>query len=298
MLLYHPITEGWWLGDDPAILRHILEYPLIQNLYAPEVWRSYSAANLTPLLILSLGLDHALFGLGAALGRAASAFGWNSAFALGFVGAVCALGVVAVLAAHRRSLGAFVVGTAVTVAPLVPVAALLDSRMLLLPAGLLVLLGIGGISWLARGPAGSGRGWPLLLILIWIGLNLWSLERSELWGQREWIERYRAEGRWVLEADPRLTLLEPIGPFWYYSGLAWIRENPFGRGTAPSVCFDACLCDSSELVHTRGYRDGDLIPVAARTDCPPGLRSRRLARRGVRSAPRRVPLVRGTGASR
>ena len=63
VLLYWPVTQSGWLHDDPSILRHALEYPLLANLYDPLAWRAYSPVNYTPMLVLSFGLDLAAFGI-------------------------------------------------------------------------------------------------------------------------------------------------------------------------------------------------------------------------------------------
>jgi hypothetical protein len=62
-ILYHSVLQAWWLADDPALLQSIAEHGIISHFYQSDVWRSLMPANLTPWLILSLGIDWHLFGL-------------------------------------------------------------------------------------------------------------------------------------------------------------------------------------------------------------------------------------------
>ncbi len=61
--LYHSVLQAWWLADDPALLKSIVEHGVFPHFYQSEVWRSLSPANLTPWVTLSLGIDWHLFGL-------------------------------------------------------------------------------------------------------------------------------------------------------------------------------------------------------------------------------------------
>lgn len=60
---YHNVIAYWWMGDDPVILWVTIEKGILPHFYKPDVWRSFSAANLTPWIQLSFGLDWLLFGL-------------------------------------------------------------------------------------------------------------------------------------------------------------------------------------------------------------------------------------------
>jgi len=62
-ILYHNVLQAWWLGDDPFLLQSIAEHGIISHFYQSEVWRSLSPINLTPWVILSLGIDWHFFGL-------------------------------------------------------------------------------------------------------------------------------------------------------------------------------------------------------------------------------------------
>jgi hypothetical protein len=62
-ILYNSVLQTWWLADDPALLQSIAEHGIISHFYQSEIWRSLSSANLTPWVILSLGIDWHFFGL-------------------------------------------------------------------------------------------------------------------------------------------------------------------------------------------------------------------------------------------
>lgn len=62
--LYHSVLQDtWWLADDPALLKNIVEHGIFSHFYQSEVWRNLSSSSITPWIILSLGIDWHLFGL-------------------------------------------------------------------------------------------------------------------------------------------------------------------------------------------------------------------------------------------
>lgn len=107
VVLYFPLTSAWWLNDDPAILRHIVEFGVLSNFYVPDNWRSYSPVNFTPLLIASIALDLELFGL--------APFGYYLHQLLG-LGLSAALGFYVLLGAMKRWV-ALLVTTLVVLSP-------------------------------------------------------------------------------------------------------------------------------------------------------------------------------------
>lgn len=62
-LLYYRVLDAWWMNDDTAHLRCTIEHGILTPFYKPEVWRSFSRANLTPWIPLSIGCDLHLFSL-------------------------------------------------------------------------------------------------------------------------------------------------------------------------------------------------------------------------------------------
>ncbi|MDZ7833045.1 MAG: hypothetical protein U5L07_14955 [Desulfobacterales bacterium] len=57
------ILKFWWLADDPAILKHAVQYSFFEYFFNPSVWRELSISNLTPWLTLAYDIDWHLFGL-------------------------------------------------------------------------------------------------------------------------------------------------------------------------------------------------------------------------------------------
>lgn len=62
-VLFHDLPEGFWHGDDTAILIHTLDSHGLTAFYQPEVWRKLSPSNLTPWLSFSFKTDLWLAGL-------------------------------------------------------------------------------------------------------------------------------------------------------------------------------------------------------------------------------------------
>lgn len=61
--LYGSALTAWWCCDDPAILKHALQYSPREYFAVPSAWRALVPYSLTPWLSLVYDLDYALFGL-------------------------------------------------------------------------------------------------------------------------------------------------------------------------------------------------------------------------------------------
>lgn len=61
--LHGTALTAWWCCDDPAILKHALQYSPWEYFAVPSAWRALVPYSLTPWLSLSYDLDYALFGL-------------------------------------------------------------------------------------------------------------------------------------------------------------------------------------------------------------------------------------------
>lgn len=426
VLLYHPVLQSWWIEDDPSILRHIIEYPLLDNFTDSNTWRAYMPNNLTPLLLLSLGIDYQLFDLAPApyyahqlmalcavlligyvlfirlvspfvatlalvifvtslpmativqqlmtrhyidglffslltillyihafekqrpvwllpslmcyvlactakeiyvplvlllpwmakcnshrrridytlpfvaiaglytlwrlsmlkpgnvlsgygnlydanpvgiqgfLDRLRHGLSLDDPVSLAVVLFACLSGLIAIRE-QRSKLLPMLIGAALIIVPLLAVANTLLPRMMILATAFMVILGAIGLQALNHRPSTSTRILTLALGLAWIGFNIQAMALDDTWGDRASIERYRLEGRFILSAEPNRTLLEPVGPHWFYTGLAWIRANRLQAGQAPGVCYDTCLCAPETLDDAVVYRDGSLMPVTPET---------------------------------
>ncbi|MCU1347794.1 MAG: hypothetical protein JWO56_824, partial [Acidobacteria bacterium] len=65
-VLYRKIVRLWWMFDDPAHLNYIAAVPARDFLVSAGFWQHFIAPVFTPLLLLSLAADAALFGQNAA----------------------------------------------------------------------------------------------------------------------------------------------------------------------------------------------------------------------------------------
>jgi len=428
VLLYHQNTAAWWMHDDPAILRHVIEYPLLENVFDSDTWRSYSASNLTPLLLLSFGLDYVWFGvdpwgyyahqlvvllailatgyglllrwlppavamavlmafaaslpvatliqelmtrhyleglllilwsfmlflrgletqnqslswlaallyllacsakeiyvpllavlpflplgqgwrqrlvhvvpfviaagaytlwrlymlkpenvisgygslyqaapagLGDTWHRLLTGLGWHDGL-LVLMAFTTPLAVWALVRQKNRwGLTALAVTMALILAPLVPVLAILSARNLMLLSGLAAILTGIGLAFTARNSDQRRQFLVAPLALAWVGLSVGAVANSQVWGERAYLERFRSEGQFILEGDTTRTLLTPIGPSWYYSSLAWIREHSLEQGRAPAVCYQPCLCPPEQLADSVSYGVEGLSPSRANQD--------------------------------
>ncbi len=61
--LYYTNLNGYWRGDDTAILLHVIKHPIWGIFIIPEIWQELSPSNLTPWVSLSFCIDYSLSGL-------------------------------------------------------------------------------------------------------------------------------------------------------------------------------------------------------------------------------------------
>lgn len=65
-LLYnHPVFHGFWLYDDPFILKFAINHSPLEYLFVPEIWRIFSSVHFTPAAVVSYGADYLAAGLSA-----------------------------------------------------------------------------------------------------------------------------------------------------------------------------------------------------------------------------------------
>ena len=65
---FHDALRGWWIADDPALLRATIEHGIWGQFYDPAIWRAHypmapAPGMLTPWINLTFGFDFHLFGL-------------------------------------------------------------------------------------------------------------------------------------------------------------------------------------------------------------------------------------------
>lgn len=63
LIRYFPAADSFWLYDDPALLRQVVQHSPWEYFFVPGVWRLSSASNFTPWVLLSLDMDWSLWGL-------------------------------------------------------------------------------------------------------------------------------------------------------------------------------------------------------------------------------------------
>jgi hypothetical protein len=63
ILLYRHVLNGYWLYDDPYLLKNAASHSIWSFFFKPDTWQKVSLRNLTPWVILSYKVDYLLFGL-------------------------------------------------------------------------------------------------------------------------------------------------------------------------------------------------------------------------------------------
>ena len=63
LILYRKILRLWWTYDDPFHLRRVIAYDSFALFFDRPLWHGIPARVFTPLLLFSMKVDHALFGL-------------------------------------------------------------------------------------------------------------------------------------------------------------------------------------------------------------------------------------------
>jgi hypothetical protein len=147
-------------------------------------------------------------------------------------------------------------------APIAPVIGILDARYLFLPTFMVfVFIGNNIMNlWNKKRYQGVYRVFAVCLIAT---LFISVFQTTDSAHYKELEDRFRKEGEFVLYgSDDQSSLINPIGPPWYYSGLKWLRQNVLGKSLGPSVCFETYFCNA--LNHQKGYQyvDNALLQVA------------------------------------
>jgi hypothetical protein len=229
------------VGDLRARLRAIVPYAVSAAAYlAWRLWMLGAGALVSAYGSLSDGSGGALGGLAPAAATLGVAW-WPELLVVALL-----LGAHLVRLMRERRVASLVLIAAlavITAAPLIPVLALLQPRMLLLAAFLLgVWLAVAAHA-LVGGRLGGVTVAAVAVLLLALGLA--AVGNSGSWRDRTFVARYRVEGRYVLAGTDRRPLLDPVGPPWYYTFLATLRRLQHDS-PAPDVCFDHCLCEAAE----------------------------------------------------
>ncbi|MEZ5672508.1 MAG: hypothetical protein R3E08_09035 [Thiotrichaceae bacterium] len=125
--------------------------------------------------------------------------------------------------------------------PIVPVLTLLDTRYLVLPYFLLCISFGWSLQFLRNRQPVISVIWGFSLVAASVS-SIYDLSFNELQ------QRYRAEGQFILQGESG-TLAQPIGMYWYYQGLHWLRIHTLQLNDSTSVCYDPCVCSVTEPIY-------------------------------------------------
>lgn len=144
------------------------------------------------------------------------------------------------------------VTSACVLLPILPVSSMMSPRYALLPA-LLAAFCVGW--WLQR----YVQPRKMVTVSAALAISFSILAIFQLWVSniREWkpafdrdLGRIKVEGRYVLDkGGPRDFIYKPADAPWFYSGLAWLRTEMFGRPAGPRTFYDPVFLDGRS-----GYR--------------------------------------------
>jgi hypothetical protein len=139
--------------------------------------------------------------------------------------------------------------------PIVPVICILDARYLFLPAFMIFVFIGDNIKnlWNKKTYRGISRAFVVCLIIS-LFISMFQTTDSAYCNYSKEIEdRFRKEGEFVLYgSDDQSSLINPVGPPWYYLGLKWLRQNVLHKSLGSSVCFETYFCNM--LDHQKGYQ--------------------------------------------
>jgi hypothetical protein len=140
----------------------------------------------------------------------------------------------------------------IVLAPIASVICVLDARYLFLPCFLLFVLIGNNIKKLWSINKYRVISCALAISLI-VTLSISVFQNADLGYIKEMQERYRKEGEFVFYgSDDQTTLINPIGPAWYYLGLKWLRQYGLKKSSGPSLCYNPYFCEL--LDHNKGYQ--------------------------------------------
>ena len=70
------------------------------------------------------------------------------------------------------------------------------------------------------------------------------------------------EGECVLHGlTDQSSLVNPLGPPWYFWGLKQLRQHVLGMSSGPGVCYDSYFCDELKCHKAYQYADHELIQI-------------------------------------
>ena len=186
---------------------------------------------------------------------AAQIMGWHDLWqkTAVVIGCLCVL-----LTTHKRLFFTYAkmgIWFIIIIAPIVPVICILDPRYLFLPT-FMVFVFIGDNVrnlWSRMTYRVISRMFAFCLIAA-VSISIFQTTDSAYSHYHKEIEdRYRKEGEFVLYgSNDQASLINPIGPPWYYLGLKWLRQNVLSKSSGPSICFEPYFCDAID--HNKGYQ--------------------------------------------
>lgn len=148
--------------------------------------------------------------------------------------------------------------------PIVPVMCILDARYLFLPAFMFfVFIGYNIRNlWNRKTYRMVSRMLSVCLVAFLFISMIQTTNPAYYLNYKKSEDRFRKEGEFILYgSDAQSSLLNPVGPPWYYAGLKWLRKNVLNNSSGPTICFDSYFCNTINHLKVYQYIDNDLIQI-------------------------------------
>jgi len=148
--------------------------------------------------------------------------------------------------------------------PIIPVVSILNTRYLFLPV-FMIFVFIGDNMMHLWNKKTHRYGYRLFVICLGMTLLISMFQTTDsvyALNCEKTEDQFHKEGEFVLHGlNDQSSLVNPLGPPWYFWGLKQLRQHVLGMSSGPGVCYDSYFCDELKCHKAYQYADHELIQI-------------------------------------
>ncbi len=187
--------------------------------------------------------------------------GWQHVWQWMILGLVAIIGLWVMF--KQRLVGKILLWIMVTLLPIIPVLALLDSRYLFLPF-FVSCLGVAIVLQFFIKKRWQPVAWVLGFLVFIVSWKAAQIGGPALIRQEGLLRQVQTEGKLILtDKQAHGVLVHPGAAFWYFSSLRWLREHILNLPVGVAACYDLCMCQPQPSDKVYQYVQNHLISSSA-----------------------------------